>query len=473
MQNYDAIVIGSGQGGSPMAHKLADLGQKVALIEREHLGGSCINYGCTPTKTMVASARVAHYARRGPEYGVNTGEVSIDFAKVIARKNEMVLQWRQGQQNHVDRRPTLDLVRGHARFTGSHEIEVNGESLTSEKIFIDTGTRARILPIPGLDEVPYLTNKEILDLETLPEHLLVLGGNYLGLEFGQMFRRFGSRVSVVEVNDRIASREDEEVSDTLLQILQEEGIDFYLGHKTTRVAKSPSTHRPGSGQAGSGRTGDSIELTIEGKDGGTQTLSGTHLLVAVGRAPNTEDLGLEAAGIETDQHGIVKTNGRLETNVPGVWAIGDVKGGPAFTHVSYDDHLVIWDNLIEGKDRSVDGRIVPYSMFTDPELGGVGMTEREARAAGYKLKVGSMPMAWVARAIERGETKGMAKVVINAENDRILGATYLGPEGGDLVQTLMTLMLADAPWTVFKQRMFTHPTMTEGFFTLMDQVKDA
>jgi pyruvate/2-oxoglutarate dehydrogenase complex dihydrolipoamide dehydrogenase (E3) component len=457
MQKYDAIIIGSGQGGGPMAHKLADLGQKVALIEREHLGGSCINYGCTPTKTMVASARIAHYARRGPEFGVNTGNVEVDFAKVIARKNEMVLSWRQGQQNHADKRPTLDLHRGHARFTGVHEVEVNGDTLTAEKIFINTGTRARTLPIPGLDEVPYLTNKEILDLDLLPEHLLVLGGNYLGLEFGQMFRRFGSRVSVIEVNDRIASREDPEVSETLIKILEEEDIAFHLGQKATRVAKN----------------GASIDLTIEGKDGATQTLTGTHLLVAIGRAPNTDDLGLDAAGIEADQYGWIKVNGKLETNVSGVWAIGDVKGGPAFTHVSYDDHLVIYDNLINGMDRSVDGRIVPYSMFTDPELGGVGLTEREARERGYKLKVGSMPMEWVARAIERGETKGMAKVVINAENDRILGATYLGPEGGDLVQTLMTLMLADAPWTVFKQRMFTHPTMTEGFFTLMDQVKDA
>ena len=455
MQNYDAIVIGSGQGGGPMAHKLADLGQKVALVEREHLGGSCINYGCTPTKTMIASARVAHYARRGPEFGVKT-DVSIDFAKVVARKNEMVLSWRQGQQSQADKRPTLQLHKGHARFTGPHEVEVNGEILASEKIFINTGTRARIIPIPGLEDVPYLTNKEILDLETLPEHLLILGGNYLGLEFGQMFLRFGSKVSVIEVNGRIAGKEDEDVSESLQEILSEEGIAFHLGQKATRVAKA----------------GSSIEVTVEGKDGSTETLSGSHLLVAIGRTPNTDDLGLDAAGIERDDAGFIKTNPKLETTVPGVWAIGDCKGGPAFTHVSYDDHLVIYDNLIEGKERSIEGRIIPYAMFTDPELGRVGMTENEARAAGYKLKVGSMPMEWVARAIERGETKGMAKVVINAEDDRILGATYLGPEGGDLVQTLMALMLADAPWTVFKQRMFTHPTMTEGFFTLMDQVKE-
>ena len=457
MTNYDAIIIGSGQGGGPMAHKLADLGQHVALIEREHLGGSCINYGCTPTKTMIASARVAHYARRGPEFGVKTGDVSIDFKKVVARKQEMVLSWRGGQQSQVDKRDSLDLFRGQGRFTGPHEVEVNGDTLTSEKIFIDTGTRARVIPIPGLDDVSYLTNKEILDLQELPEHLLILGGNYLGLEFGQMFRRFGSRVSIVEVNDRIASREDEDVSETLQKILEEEEIAFYLGHKATRVA----------------RNGANIDLTIEGKDGATQTLTGSHLLVAIGRTPNTDDLGLDAAGIDHDEHGFIKTNPKLETNVPGVWAIGDCKGGPAFTHVSYDDHLVIYDNLVNGMNRSIEGRILPYAMFTDPELGRVGLSENEARAAGYKLKVGTMPMEWVARAIERSETRGMAKVVINADNDRILGACYLGPEGGDLVQTLMTLMLADAPWTLFKQRMFTHPTMTEGFFTLMDQVKEA
>jgi pyruvate/2-oxoglutarate dehydrogenase complex dihydrolipoamide dehydrogenase (E3) component len=368
-----------------------------------------------------------------------------------------VLAWREGQQRHADSRDTLDLYRGHGRFSGPHEIEVNGETLTSDRVFIDTGTRARIIPIPGLEAVEYLTNKEILNLKALPEHLMILGGNYLGLEFGQMFRRFGSRVSVVEVGDRIAGREDEEVSRALQDVLEEEGISFYLNHTAAKVARN---------QAG-------IDLTIEARGGATQTLTGSHLLIAIGRTPNTDDLGLEAAGIETDEHGYIKVNGRLETNVPGVWAIGDVKGGPAFTHVSYDDHLVIYDNLINGKDRSVEGRILPYAMFTDPELGRAGMTEAEARAAGYRLKVGSMPVEWIARATERGETRGLVKVVINAENDRILGATFFGPEGGDLVQTLMTLMLADAPWTLFKQRMFTHPAMSEGFFTLMDQVRDA
>jgi pyruvate/2-oxoglutarate dehydrogenase complex dihydrolipoamide dehydrogenase (E3) component len=454
--HYDAIVIGSGQGGAPLAHKLADLGQHVAIIEREFLGGSCINYGCTPTKTMIASARIAHYARRGPEFGVHPDEVRIDMREVVARKDAMVKQWRDGQQGHIDRRDTLDLQRGHGRFTGPHDVEVNGETLTSECIFLNTGTRPRVPALPGLDQIEYLTNRNIMDLTQVPEHLIVLGGNYLGLEFGQMFTRFGSRVTVVEINDQITPREDEEVARTLQEALEEEGMSFHLGASATQVAKTAS----------------GIDVTIEPRGGGAgTTLQGTHLLVSIGQVPNADDLGLDKAGVETDRGGWIKTNGRLETNAPGIWAIGDVKGGPAFTHISYDDHLVIWDNLMEGKDRSIDGRIVPYALYTDPELGRVGLSEKEAREAGYKLKVGSIPMAWVARAIERSETKGIMKVVINAEDDRILGAAVLGEEGGELIQTLMTLMLADAPWTLFEKRMFIHPTMTEGFFTLMDNVK--
>jgi pyruvate/2-oxoglutarate dehydrogenase complex dihydrolipoamide dehydrogenase (E3) component len=457
MKDYEAIVIGAGQGGSPLSHKLADLGWKVALIEREHLGGSCINYGCTPTKAMLASARIAHFARSGPQFGVHSGEVRIDLAEVVARKNEIVLSWRAGQEHHAESRPTLDLYRGHGRFVGPHEIEVNGETLRSDKIFINTGTSPRILPIPGLEEVEYLTNRNIMDLTEVPEHLLVLGGNYLGLEFGQMFRRFGSRVTVVELMDQIVPREDEDVSQTLREALEAEGMVFHLGARTTSVAR-----RDGG-----------VEITLEPKEGVAFTLQGSHLLVSIGQTPNTGELGLDAAGVETDGPGFIKHNSRLETNVPGVWVIGDVKGGPAFTHISYEDHLVIYDNLVNGKDRTIENRLVPYALFTDPELGRVGMTEKEARAAGYNIKVGSIPMEWVARAIERSETKGLMKIVINAENDRILGAAILGSEGGELVQTLMTLMMADAPWTLFEKATFIHPTMTEGFFTLMDNVKTA
>jgi pyruvate/2-oxoglutarate dehydrogenase complex dihydrolipoamide dehydrogenase (E3) component len=456
MTQYDAIVIGSGQGGAPLAHKLADLGWKVAIVEREHLGGSCINYGCTPTKTMIASARIAHYVRRAPEFGVHAGGLRIDMDAVVDRKNAVVLQWRDGQQGHIDRRPTLDLIRGHARFTAPREVDVDGQTLTSERIFINTGLRPRIPPIPGLDDVDVLTNRNIMDLREVPEHLLVLGGSYLGLEFGQMFRRFGAEVSVVEFNGQITPREDEDVATALQESLEAEGMSFHLGCKATAVTK----------------TAGGMELTLESRDGSTRTLSGSHLLVAIGQNPNSDDLGLDKAGIETDEGGYIRHNGRLETSAPGVWVIGDVKGGPAFTHISYDDHLVIYDNLIESKDRSIEGRILPYTLYTDPELGRAGLSEKEARQAGYRLKVGSIPMAWVARAIERSETRGLMKVVVNADNDRILGAAILGAEGGELVQTLMTLMLADQPYTLFEKRMFIHPTLTEGFFTLMDNVKE-
>lgn len=452
---YDAIVIGSGQAGTPLAHKLADRGWKVALIEKEYLGGSCINYGCTPTKTMMASARLAHYARRAPGMGVKTGEVSVDLGAVVARKNEIVQGWREGQQEHAENRPTLDLHRGVARFTGRRTVAVNGLRLTADHVFINTGTSPRVLDIPGLDEVRYLTNRTILDLTSLPEHLLVVGGSYVGLEFGQMFRRFGSQVTIVEYGDQIARREDEDVAQTLQEALEAEGITFHLGATGRRVAQD----------------GQGIEMVIEHREGASETVRGSHLLLAVGRTPNTEALNLDAAGIETDDHGYIEVNGYLETSAPGVWALGDVKGGPAFTHISYDDHLIVYDNVVNGRRRSIDGRVVPYALFTDPELGRVGLTERAARKAGYELKVGKIPMSWVARAIERGETAGLMKVVINAEDDRILGAAILGPEGGELVQTLMTLMMADAPWTRFEGATFIHPTLAEGFFTLMDNVE--
>jgi len=456
MKKYDAIIIGSGQGGGPLAHKLADLEWKVAFVEKDHLGGSCINYGCTPTKLMVASARLAHYARRAPEFGVHTGPVEVNLAEVVARKNKVVREWRTGQEGHANSRPTLDLYRGHGRFTGPNTVEVNGKTLTGDHIFINTGTRPRIIPIPGLDEVDYLTNRNLMDLTELPEHLLILGGNYLGLELGQMYRRFGSRVTVVELMDQIIPREDEDVATTLQEALEAEGMAFHLGAQAGRVSK----------------TENGIEVTLTLKDDTTKTLNGSHLFVAIGRTPNSDNLGLEAAGIKIER-GFIKVNERLETNVPGVWALGDVKGGPAFTHVAYDDHLIIYDNLINGKGkaRTTAGRLVPYALFTDPELGRVGLTEKDAQAAGYNLKVGTIPMSWVARAIERDETTGMMKVVINADNDHILGATILGPEGGEIVQVLMALMMANAPWTLFEKSMYIHPTLVEGFFTLMDNVK--
>jgi pyruvate/2-oxoglutarate dehydrogenase complex dihydrolipoamide dehydrogenase (E3) component len=457
LKTYDAIVVGSGQGGVPLATNLADQGWRVALIEKGQLGGSCINYGCTPTKTMVSSARIAQAARRAPEFGIHLGKVRVNMAEIVARKNKIVESFRSGIEDQVENNANLTLYRRHARFSGPHEIEVNGEALASDKIFINTGTRPRIPPIPGLDQVEYLTNRNIMELDAVPAHLIALGGNYIGLEFGQMFRRFGSEVTVVELNDQIVPREDPEVSASLKDALEEEGMNFRLGARTTKIAKTPS----------------GVKVTIEKKDGTSETLKGSHLLLCVGQTPNSDDLGLDRAGIETDQAGFIKHNGKLETNVSGVWVLGDVKGGPAFTHVSYDDYLVIFDNLVNGKNRTIDHRVVPYALYTEPELGRVGLSEQEARKAGYKLKIGSVPMAYVARAIERGETKGLMKIVINADNDRILGATVLAPEGGELVQILMTLMMADAPWTLFENAMVIHPTLAEGIFALTANVEPA
>lgn len=457
MKTYDAIVVGSGQGGVPLATNLADQGWRVALIEKGQLGGSCINYGCTPTKSMVSSARIAQAARRAPEFGIHPGKIAVNMAEIVARKNEIVESFRSGIEDRVANDPNLTLYRGQAKFTGPHEIAVNGETLASDKIFINTGTRPRILPIPGLDQVTYLTNRNIMELDEVPAHLIALGGNYLGLEFGQMFRRFGSEVTVVELNDQIVPREDAEISASLKEALEDEGMNFHLGARTTKIAKTP----------------DGVAVTVEKKDGTSETLKGSHLLVCIGQMPNSDDLGLDQAGIETDQAGFIKHNGKLETNVPGVWVLGDVKGGPAFTHVSYDDYLVIYDNLVNGKDRTIDNRVLPYALYTEPELGRVGLSEQEARKAGYRLKIGSVPMSYVARAIERGETNGLMKIVINADNDRILGAAILGPDGGELVQILMALMMADAPWTLFQNAMFIHPTLAEGFFSLMANVEGA
>jgi pyruvate/2-oxoglutarate dehydrogenase complex dihydrolipoamide dehydrogenase (E3) component len=453
---YDAIIIGSGQGGNPLAYRLADLGWSVALVEQKHLGGTCINTGCTPTKTMVHRAQVAHYARNAARWGVNGSNVSADLAKIVAQKDEVVLSFRGGQQKQVDKRPNLRIHRGHARFVGPHQLQVDGELLESEKIFINTGGRPTIPVIPGLDTVSYLTNESAMQLTTLPEHLLILGGGYIGIEFGQMFRRFGSRVTVFHTGKQIISREDPETAAELQRALEAEGIQFLLNTRTTRLENK----------------NDALTLSFE-SSAGPSGISGSHLLVATGRRPNTDDLGLDKAGIAIDQSGYIKVNGRLESNVPGVWALGDCKGGPAFTHISYNDFQIVYGNVVEGKNLSIENRLVPSCVFTDPQLGGVGMTEKEARAKGFKLKIGRCPMTNVARAIERGETAGLMKIVVDASNDRILGASILASEGGELVQILSTLMLTKQPYTLLKGAVYIHPTLAEGFFALMEDVKPA
>jgi pyruvate/2-oxoglutarate dehydrogenase complex dihydrolipoamide dehydrogenase (E3) component len=453
---FDAIIIGTGQAGKPLSYALADLGWKIALIERAELGGSCINTGCTPTKTMVASAQVAHYARDAVRWGVRVSGVEVDLPAVVARKNQVVQNARTSIQKRIDARPNIKLVRGPARFIAPNQVQVGAEVFESEKIFINTGTRPAIPQIPGLNAVPFLTNATIMELQAVPEHLLVLGGGYIGLEFGQMFRRFGSRVTIIHNGERILPREDPDIASALQTALEAEGIVLRMNVETKRVENGDGA----------------IALTVE-SGGSSEILQGSHLLVATGRKPNTDDMGLETAGILTGSRGYIKVNGRLETNVPGIWALGDVKGGPAFTHISYNDYQIAYANIIEGKNLTIEHRYLPYALFTDPPLGRVGITESEARASGRKFKMGTFPMSSVARAIERDETAGLMKIIVDAENDRILGAAILGSEGGETVQILGAMILAGAPYTVLKGAVYIHPTLAEGLFGLLESVKAA
>jgi pyruvate/2-oxoglutarate dehydrogenase complex dihydrolipoamide dehydrogenase (E3) component len=454
MSRYDAIVLGSGQAGNPLSQKLAGHGWSVALVEKDHLGGTCVNTGCTPTKTMIASAQVAHYARQAARWGVRTGEVSVDLPRIVIRKDEVVTHWRSGLEQKVQQRTSLHLYRGRGRFLDKHRVRVGDQVLESERIFIDTGARPSIPRIEGLDQAGFLTNESIMQVTDLPEHLLVLGGGYVGLEFGQMFRRFGSGVTVVDFAEQVLPHEDADVARELQQALEAEGIRFVLKARTTRAER------------------DDGQVVLRLEDGeGAESVRGSHLLVATGRRPNTDDLGLEAAGVQTTTQGFIPVNGRLETNVPGIWALGDVNGGPAFTHIAYNDYQIVSANLIEGKDLTTANRLVPYAVFTDPQLGRVGLTEKEARATGRQLKIGKIPMAWVARAVERAETAGLMKLVVDAETDRILGAAILSSEGGELVQILEFVMRAGAPYTLLKGAVYIHPTLAEGFWTLMEEVK--
>jgi pyruvate/2-oxoglutarate dehydrogenase complex dihydrolipoamide dehydrogenase (E3) component len=454
LMKFDAIIIGSGQAGNPLSFRLADLGWRVALIEKADVGGTCVNTGCTPTKVMVQRAQVAHYARNAARWGVHAENVSADLKTIVAQKDKVVHDFRTRRQEGIDKRATMQFFRGRARFAGSRRVQVGEALLESEKIFINTGCRARIPEIPGLRSVKFLTNRNIMELTALPEHLIVLGGGYVGLEFGQMFRRFGSQVTLLHNSNQIIPREDPEVSAELQKILEAEGLNFLLNARSARAEQK----------------GNSITISADGEKG-PATVTGSHLLVAIGRQPNTDDLGLEKAGVETDISGFVKVNSRLETNVPGIWALGDVKGGPEFTHISYNDFQIVDANLTQGKNLTVENRIVPYCVFTDPQLGGVGMTEKEARAAGYKLKIGKIPMSHVARAIERDETAGLMKIIVNAANDQVLGASILASEGGELVHVLYTLMLGRLPYTLLKGAVYIHPTLAEGLYTLLDDVK--
>lgn len=454
-QNYDAIIIGSGQAGKPLALALAKAGWKTALIERLHIGGTCINVGCTPTKTMVASGRVAYLARRASDYGVHTGAVTVNLTEVRQRKQAIVESFRNGSQRRLEQTDNLELLFGEARFTSTHSIEVklnSGETrvLTAPKIFINTGGRPAKPDLAGADKVPVLDSSSIMELDELPEHLLVLGGGYIGLEFGQMFRRFGSAVTIVQRDVQLLGREDEDIAEEVAKIMREDGIEVLLDTQAVSVEQTADKQ---------------IRLTAQ-TSASERNLTGTHLLAAAGRVPNVESLNLAATGVATDKHGFIKTNERLETNVPGIYALGDVKGGPQFTHISYDDYRVIRANLLDGKQTTITDRLVPYTVFIDPQLGRVGLSETEARAQGHNIRVFKMPMNYVARALEMDESRGLMKAVVDAESQQILGCAILGIEGGELMAMLEIAMLGKLPYTVLKDAIFAHPTLAEAFNNL-------
>ncbi len=456
---FGAIIIGAGQAGVPLAKCLAlEKDMRTALIERTHVGGTCINEGCTPTKTMVASARIAYLARRAVEFGVHTGPVSVDLARIRQRKRDIVESWRGGSEQRLKKTDRLELIYGEARFVGSRTIEVQTLDegplrLSADLIFINAGARPVVPSVEGLDQIPVLDSTSIMELDRVPEHLLVLGGGYIGLEFGQMFRRFGSNVTIIQRQPQLLPQEDADVAEEIAKILREDGIEIVLGADAVRAA-----------QVTDGR----VRLTVRAPDG-ERSVVGSHLLVAAGRAPNTDRLNLPAAGVETDKRGFIKVNERLETNVPGVYALGDIKGGPAFTHISYDDFRVIRTNLVRGGrggHTRTTGRSVPYTVFIDPELGRIGMTEREARAAGRNIRVAKMPMSHVARAIEVDETRGFMKAVVDAETDQILGAAILGIEGGEIMGILQVAMMSKVPYTTIQDDIFAHPTLAEALNNL-------
>jgi pyruvate/2-oxoglutarate dehydrogenase complex dihydrolipoamide dehydrogenase (E3) component len=461
MKIYDAIIIGVGQAGNPLAFALAGAGWKTAVIEREHVGGTCVNEGCTPTKTMVASARVAYLARRGAGYGVDTGSISVNLPVVRQRKQKIVDSFRDGIQRRLEASDNIDLYFGEGAFTGpgAVEIRLNGGGAvqaSAPKIFINTGARPAIPSLPGLNSVPFLNSTTIMELAEVPQHLLVLGGGYVGLEFAQMFRRFGAEVTIVQRGPQLLGREDEDVAAAVARILREDGIEVLLNSEALSVAQGAS---------------GGVELAVRAMNG-ERILTGSHLLVATGRTPNVERLNLAAAGVKTGKGGSIEVNERLETNVPGVYALGDVKGGPAFTHISYDDFRIIRANLLEGGNATTKNRLVPYTVFIDPQLGRIGLTEAEARAEGRNIGVAKMPMSSVARPQEMDETRGVIKAVVDKDSKQILGAAVLGVEGGEIASFIQLAMMGRLPYTALRDGVFPHPGFAEALNNLFS-FKDA
>jgi pyruvate/2-oxoglutarate dehydrogenase complex dihydrolipoamide dehydrogenase (E3) component len=456
MPSYDAIVIGTGQAGKPLATSLAESGRKTAIVERaERVGGSCIVDGCTPTKTMVASGRVAYLARRASDYGVATGDVEVDLAKVRERKRAIVDKFSGGARRGLEEQENLDLIFGEARFASPREVRVSTRDgqelrLTSPLVFVNTGTRAKTTDVPGLAEIPYLTHATVMELDRVPESLLVIGGGYVGLEFAQMFRRFGSQVTVVQRGPRLLPREDEDVASEIAKILGEDGVEVLLSATPFRAARI-------------GEWASALEVATPD---GERTLAASQVLVAAGRVPNTDGLGLEAAGVAVDARGFIRVNERLETNVPGIYALGDVNGGPAFTHISYDDYRIVEKNLLEGGNATTRDRLVPYCVFIDPELGRIGFSEREARERGLRFRVAKLPMTRVARALESDETRGFMKAIVEEGTDRILGASILGVAGGEVMTVVEVAMMGKLPYTALRDAVFAHPTVAESLNNL-------
>jgi pyruvate/2-oxoglutarate dehydrogenase complex dihydrolipoamide dehydrogenase (E3) component len=454
-QSFDAIIIGAGQAGPALAGRLTSSGMKVALIERKLIGGTCVNTGCTPTKTLVASAKAAHEARRAGEYGVKiTGSISVDLKDVRARKDAVVTRSRSNLTTWLEGMADCKIFKGHARFEGTDSVRVGDQTLKSERIFINVGARPRIPTLPGVDAIPYLTSSTVLELDRLPEHLIVVGGSYIGLEFAQMYRRFGSEVTVIEMAPRLVRKEDPDVSDAVRAILEAEGVAIRTDAECIRFQ----------------RRGAQVIAEARCTDGPPE-VAGSHVLLGVGRQPNTDDLGLEAAGILTDEQGYIAVDDELRTSVPGIWALGDCNGKGGFTHTSYNDFEIAAENLLDHAARRVSDRIPCYALYIDPPLGRVGMTETQARAAGRKIRIGSRPMTRVGRAVEKGETQGFMKVIVDSESDAILGANILGVGGDEAIHTVLDVMAAKAPYTTLQHTVHIHPTVSELIPTVLGELK--
>ena len=458
-EKFDAIIIGVGQAGNPLAHLLADKKWKVAVIERHYVGGSCINYGCTPTKTMVASAKAAYMASKGNEYGFETGDIQVKFNKVVERKNNVVKSFRNGIEKKFEDSEHIELIYGEGSFVDSKVIKVSSDVrqnrfLTAEKIFVNTGASPRIPGIKGIKDTGYLNSTTIMELEEVPEHLLVIGGSYIGLEFGQMFARFGSKITIFESHSQLIKIEDEDVAEEMKKIMESEGATVILNAEIDEAIK------------------DGSSITLKGKNNKDHfSVTGSHLLVAAGRTPNTKELNLDQAGINYNDHGFIRVNDQLETNIPGVYALGDVKGGPAFTHISYDDFRIVQKSIFENEKRSYKDRPVPYTMFTDPQLGRMGFNEKEAKKKNISYKLAKIPVASVARAIETGDTRGLMKVLIDDNSDQIIGAAILCAEGGEIMSLLQVAMMGELKYTAIRDGVFAHPTYAESLNNLFVKVE--